>query len=681
MSTAPTTSTAPIPGTIPVYAGSSPALAQRRRCAWVVLLMIGKAYAPGALVLAKSFRMMKTRHDLVCIVTDDVPADTRAQLLGTAQNPIYDRVIEVPYISHSTRRFTSDRQTELYSGWIDRSFTKWNCLKLVEYERVILIDADMLAVANCDDLFELDPPAASFTNPWAYPWRQGGVPNHYISCTPGVPTSWDLAHGARVLPDQIARALRSGGFVASGGLVLLEPSLADFDRLMAIIRREPVFGAGHNVVSGSDEVSIALLYAGDSARTWTNIHQRYWALPWKKDWVQHDIRMYHYFGRKPWDTDPDEWPDLLDWWRVADRLVAENPGWRETFYPPVAAVTPLDADVAQLRLTSDIRRLVGGSGDGRHRHRSGGKPRAAEVAAAEILERWLTAMAYADNGGDPPWARVYRHSTAASDFNQQLAADLAAAGSARVVRLADRPANIVANVLALIERRLRSPPRPTGGAVAYNAATNTLSYGAHYKTSVDTRLGTLIAVRDAESAARVALRYAVISGSGQQPALPPAHARFLYDQFRVRGEAFASPLDALLLGLADTKFCSTFEDTDGAYGSVGSFFSADLAGVNWLVVPPLVETVATRAARRIEEILLPGTDQTFFFMLPDRVARDAYSILRENPFFAAELRLEANESHYRGRGQSGAATYFALSTEGYEVRAGLEAALLHLTTI
>ncbi|EDO41547.1 predicted protein, partial [Nematostella vectensis] len=117
--------------------------------AWVTLVMLGDGYAAGALAVAHSLRMVQTKHDLVCMVTPDVTNPTRRHL-----RVVYDDVIEVPYIRQKCRLFLSPDQSRMYNDWIEFSFTKWNCLNLVQYERVMFIDADMVVKVNSDDLFE-----------------------------------------------------------------------------------------------------------------------------------------------------------------------------------------------------------------------------------------------------------------------------------------------------------------------------------------------------------------------------------------------------------------------------------------------------------------------------------------------------------------------------------------------
>src|SRR5579872_5164662 len=91
-----------------------------RSCAWVVLVMLGDGYVPGALVAAASLRARRTRHALVCMVTADVSEAARAQL-----RVLFDRVVEVPAVEHPSRPMPSEKQARMYGGWIARSYTKW----------------------------------------------------------------------------------------------------------------------------------------------------------------------------------------------------------------------------------------------------------------------------------------------------------------------------------------------------------------------------------------------------------------------------------------------------------------------------------------------------------------------------------------------------------------------------
>ncbi len=663
------------------YKGGSDTPAPPRRCAWVVLLMIGKAYAPGALVVAHSLRLMRTRHDLVCLVTADVPAETRAQL-----SLVYDRVVEVPYIEHKALPLASRKQAESYRGWFERSFTKWNCLTLTDYDRVILVDADVVFVANVDDLFDLRAPAACYSLPWAEPWqKKGGIPNPYLQSlqsSQGSRDAADIPHGARIPAAVVMAALHENTYVGGGFLVLLEPSRETFDRFLAVIREHDVYGADYETTSAADESAIAETYARAGV-DWTHIHQRYAAIPWKKEWVSRDIRGYHYLGRKPWDQDPDEWADLADWWRVADRLAAKHPQLREVFHPPATGGgSAHDADAAQLRLTNDIRGMVmAGWKDARQRgDRRQWRKDTAWREADNILERWLMALVNTPGAAAQraPWARVYRRSSLGDGFNNKLAGELV---EKRFVAGADEAGRLVTEILALVDRRLAKPPRPTGAAPACDA--HGLGYGSHFHAALTPRLAQLVDLGGCDAAVAVALRYSVVVSAGQQWGLPQRHVDHLYDDFKVCGEAFASPLNARLLGKLGAIFCSVFPDTDEPFGSVGDFFALpdlELRTRNWIVNPPFVEELMTRAAQRVTGIIGPDAPQTYFFVIPAWIDSQAYKLLHECPYRVAEARLSPGEYVYEDASgkrmeTKASSIYFALSTEPRHVTERLEGAL------
>ncbi len=669
-------------GALPIeYHGGRTETSPALRCAWVALVMVGRSYVPGALAMAQSLRDARTRHPIVCMVTDDVPKDAVAQL-----SLLFDSVVAVPYIAHRTNPPKSSRQTELYKGWIDKSFTKWNCLALTEYDRVGFVDADIIAMTNIDDLFELPPPAATYANAYAQPWTQErGIQNPYSSLLdcPKDEKVCDLAHG-RQIPAAMIRAAAKEGFVGGASLMILKPSKADFEGIKAFIARDPVFGVGLTTKSGPDEVSIALYYAEKPA-DWTNIHQKYQAIPWKKNWVSHDIRGFHFIGRKPWDQEREEWPDIADWWKVADRVLHRNPGLREVFFPTVTHVTGLDADMAQYRLTMDIRAMLTAAARNAAPVARKFNVVAARAEVDNIVERWLMALVNsAGPGPDAHWATVYRVVSPEEPFNNKLAGELV---EKKIALNATAAGVMVRDILAIITRRLSKLPRPSGDQPVLNA--DSLSYGSHFRTNMTPRIRRLIELGNVEKAAAVVLRYAVVVSAGQQWGLPQAHVDYLYDNFGVRGEAFASPLNARLLGKKQAVFCSVFPDTDSPYGSIGSFFKLSPEAIaqvgNWVVNPPFVEALLEKAATIVVDALdraaAARRDQTFFFIIPAWKDMPAYRILHDCRYMVAERRLVYGEYSYED--PSGAridtrasSIYFALSTGPADLIGKLESALL-----
>ena len=290
------------------------------RCAWVVLVMIGDKYVPGALVVAQSIRETNTNHDLVCMVTPEVSHKAR-----TALEQVYTKIIQVPYVRMPKKqmpRFVTCKQRKWYARWIDRSFTKWNIFNpelFGEYDKVMLLDADMVFIKNCDVLFNLEPPAMTFSTPWAVPYCQnGGIKNYYLHPR-------ELRHDELVSHDDIRQA-RVDGFVGRGSMVLARPDKQLYDNIVA---RAAAGLALSKCVSGFDEqvLADAILELGIPVR---NIHQQYnwvvgkdmWLRPpgaEKAIWAPY---VYQWYGvPKPWLMTRTEWPDLKVWWNIANNVM------------------------------------------------------------------------------------------------------------------------------------------------------------------------------------------------------------------------------------------------------------------------------------------------------------------------------------------------------------------------
>lgn len=302
----------------------------KKKQAWVVLVMIGDKYVPGALVLAESILETNSKHDLICMITDDVSYKARSVL-----QQLYTKLIVVPYIKmDNIPRFSTAKQRKWYGRWINRSFTKWNIFSESlfgeQYNKVILLDADMVFIKNCDELFDMEPVAMTFSTPWAVPYcNNGGIPNYYLKPT-------ELQHGELVSIETL-RSARVDGFVGRGSVVLVKPDNKIYEKITELV------GQGlksSNCASGFDEqiLADALLELGIQPR---NIHQKYNWVVGKQSWLippcsaatgwrsvstvpkpTTEPYVYQWYGiPKPWAMEKDSWPDLKVWWNIARNVV------------------------------------------------------------------------------------------------------------------------------------------------------------------------------------------------------------------------------------------------------------------------------------------------------------------------------------------------------------------------
>lgn len=278
-----------------------------KECAWVTLVMMGDSYVPGALVLAESLRLVKTKHTLVCMVTPGV-----SHLAQTALACVFDRVVLVPTIHRTAQCLPGRRQTLRYGiAFLSRACTKWSCLTMEEYRLVCFVDADIAFQQNPDQLFEMQAPAGSFVNPWQasdqfYKWPK---------------------HGETIHSTAIKRAMaHKAGYVVFGSLVLLEPDKSLFIDL--IMNIGAIYGRRTDSVlttSGPDEIAICQLHL-KKRKVWTHIGPQFQAIAWKEYGSggvirAQDIIGYHYHGEvKPWNMKVSDWPDLRTWFKAATHL-------------------------------------------------------------------------------------------------------------------------------------------------------------------------------------------------------------------------------------------------------------------------------------------------------------------------------------------------------------------------
>jgi alpha-N-acetylglucosamine transferase len=107
-------------------------------------------YLPGLLALDYSLKQHKSAYPLVALYTDSFPAEGHSALDARRIPKKH-----VKYLLPSVHKDFS-KDPRFYDCW-----SKLTPFSLVEYERVVQLDSDMLVVRNMDELMELhlDPPS------------------------------------------------------------------------------------------------------------------------------------------------------------------------------------------------------------------------------------------------------------------------------------------------------------------------------------------------------------------------------------------------------------------------------------------------------------------------------------------------------------------------------------------
>ncbi|XP_037866894.1 uncharacterized protein LOC101741984 isoform X2 [Bombyx mori] len=119
--------------------------------AWVTLAT-NDSYGLGALVLAHSLRRAGSVYPAVALITPTVSEAMRDRLRA-----VFSEVVTVDVLdSRDAAHLALLQRPEL-----GITFTKIHCWNLTQYEKCVFLDADILVIQNCDELFEREELSAA----------------------------------------------------------------------------------------------------------------------------------------------------------------------------------------------------------------------------------------------------------------------------------------------------------------------------------------------------------------------------------------------------------------------------------------------------------------------------------------------------------------------------------------
>lgn len=112
--------------------------------AWVTLAT-NDSYSLGALVVAHSLRKVSTKHQLAVLITPGVSESMKGKLQDAFDVVQLVNVLD----SNDSANLAVLKRPEL-----GITFTKLHCWNLTQFEKCVFLDADVLVLQNCDELFE-----------------------------------------------------------------------------------------------------------------------------------------------------------------------------------------------------------------------------------------------------------------------------------------------------------------------------------------------------------------------------------------------------------------------------------------------------------------------------------------------------------------------------------------------
>ena len=142
------------------------------------------------------------------------------------------------------------------------------------------------------------------------------------------------------------------------------------------------------------------------------------------------------------------------------------------------------------------------------------------------------------------------------------------------------------------------------------------------------------------------MRYKTVGGPMYQCSVTPQTFAVLKNQFKVTKECMASPFNHN----ADT-YWSAFRDTDGPFGSQGSFFASlesplVTQGGSFYANPPFTEELLHLLTHHIQEILKFSVPVSFICLFPTWPDVESYKYMKNSPFCKECVVLEPHKHAY-----------------------------------
>ena len=250
--------------------------------AYATTLTHGDAYAPGVEALGRSLQATGTREPMVLMVTADVPRQARERLAAQGW-----RLHEIEPVQNPT-----PAAQQLFPRF-DKVFTKLRAWELVDFDKVVLLDADMVVRRSIDELFERPE----------------------LSAAPDF-----------LLPHRF-----------NSGLMVLDPGSDKLRRMMAALAASPSYDGGDQ---GFLNDFFGDWYTGNGDRrlpTWYNlpnfIFQFMHGHASLRAESEREARVIHYLVQKPWQSASTVTGASEVWWGAyLDGHPELDTGWKRRLH-------------------------------------------------------------------------------------------------------------------------------------------------------------------------------------------------------------------------------------------------------------------------------------------------------------------------------------------------------------
>ncbi|KAE8144526.1 nucleotide-diphospho-sugar transferase [Aspergillus avenaceus] len=275
-------------------------------------LITNLSYLPGLLTLAYSLQSTQTVYPFVALYTSTFPAEGLAALHARG---IRTQAIATVQPDQSKQFIQDPRFQETWNKLI--------VFSLVEYERIILLDGDMLVRRNMDELMHIPLDgeeervfAASHACA-CNPLKKAHYPEHWVPANCAFTTQHSDPNRAQT----IGAPTDAGVAMLNSGLLVVRPSLSawtEIQRALHTPQRTDTYNFPDQELL-SDVFRgrwVALPYVYNALKTlrWPGVHDAIWR--------DEEVKNVHYiFAKKPWQEDPHEEMEETSrwWWEARDQ--------------------------------------------------------------------------------------------------------------------------------------------------------------------------------------------------------------------------------------------------------------------------------------------------------------------------------------------------------------------------
>ncbi|KAF8507135.1 nucleotide-diphospho-sugar transferase [Russula emetica] len=282
-------------------------------------LLAKDSYFPGVLTLERSLKSVQSRYPLVVLVTPALPQRTRDAL---SRRKIQFR--EIQHLKPENGPALAGHDARFADTW-----TKLRAFELVEYDRVVMMDSDMIVMRNMDELMELDLPSDWISAAHACACNPRKLAHYPADWIPANCAYTPLVHpSGHSQPSQIQPSSPRPYTLLNSGLFVLTPSATLAQSIVDFLHTSPLVPT----FSFPDQDFLAEFFRGK----WKPLPWVYNALKMlrvihKNLWRDEEVRCLHYIlPDKPWKTrvrKDDVVDDLTEmdlwWWERFDILVGE----------------------------------------------------------------------------------------------------------------------------------------------------------------------------------------------------------------------------------------------------------------------------------------------------------------------------------------------------------------------